>query len=213
MKKCHRIAILEDHPLTRAGMKLALQPHHSIAIEAGTAGELFCRLESQQEGVDLLLLDLSLPDMTGVQVAQRIKKEHQGIKILVCSIDTSPDTVRQLLEIGVEGLLSKNSSDVTICKAATAIINGGHFYLEDEEKLERSILISKNQKSIVPLSDREREVMIGFCKGMTSFEIADAMFLSQRTVENHKQHIFRKCGINNTVELILYGINNGIITI
>lgn len=213
MKRGRRIAMLEDHPLTRAGIKLALQPHYSIVIEASTARELFLELEKQDDETELLLLDIILPDMSGVEVARRMKSEHPEMKILVFTVDNSTDTVRQLLEIGVEGILSKNSSDKTICQAVTTIINGGHFFLEDEAKLERDILISKSHKTTVPLTEREREVMIGFCKGMTSFEIADVMCLSQRTVENHKQHIFRKCDINNTVELILYALNHGIIAI
>lgn len=213
MKRGHRIAILEDHPLTRAGIKLALQPHYSIVIEATTARELFQGLSKQEEETELLLLDIILPDMSGVEVARWIKSEYPEMKILVFSADNTTETVRQLLEIGVDGLLSKNSSDKTICQAVETIIDGGHFYLEDEAKLERDILISKSQKHVALLTEREREVMIGFCKGMTSIEIADVMCLSQRTVENHKQHIFRKCDINNTVELILYALNNGIIAL
>lgn len=211
MGRIRNIALLEDHPLTRAGVKLALTPLFHFSIEASSSKEFFTKFECLKQ-IELVLLDITLPDESGIEVARRLKSEYPNVRILVFSVDTSEDTVRQLLEIGVDGLLSKRSSESTILHAVSTVIDGGHFYLEDEEKLERDILISQVSKPKTLLTEREQEILIGFCKGMTSFELADTLCLSQRTVENHKLHIFRKCGINNTVEMLLYALNNGIVT-
>lgn len=211
MNRLRNIALLEDHPLTRTGAKLALTPLFHVSLEASTMEEFFAKMQTEQ--VELVLLDIALPDGSGIEVARRLKQEYPQVRILVFSVDTSQDTVRQLLEIGVDGLLSKKSSESTIRHAVSTVIDGGHFYLEDEEKLERDVLISQSPKPKVLLTEREQEVLIGFCKGMTSYELADALCLSQRTVENHKLRIFRKCGINNTVEMLLYALNNGIVSL
>lgn len=211
MKKPSNIAVLEDHPLTRTGIRLALAPLYHIGIEASTVSELFARL--QTVSVELLILDIMLPDCSGIEVASRVKHEYPDIKVLVYTVDTAEDTVRRLLEIGVDGLLSKKSSEKTVLQAVTTVIDGGNFYLEDEEQLERDILVSQAPNTSNALTERENDVLLGFCKGMTSFEIADALCISQRTVENHKLHIFRKCGINNTVEMLLYAIRNGIVVL
>lgn len=211
MNKLHKIVLLEDHPLTRMGVKQALSPMYQIAFEASTIKEFFCKLKDH--ATDMVLLDILLPDGSGIEVARSLKAKHPEVKILIFSIETNEDSVRQLLEIGVEGLLSKRATEPTIVKAVATVLEGEHFYLEDAEKLERNILISKASRPATALTDREQEVLRGFCKGMTSFEIADALCISQRTVENHKLHIFRKCGINNTVELMLYALRNGIVSL
>lgn len=197
--------------MTRMGVKQALSPMYQIAFEAATKEEFFCKLKDH--AADMVLLDILLPDGSGIEVAQKLKAEHPEVKILVFSIETEENRVRQLLEIGVEGILSKRANELTIVKAVETVLEGGHFYLEDAEKLERDILISKASKPASDLTEREQEVLRGFCKGMTSFEIANAFCISQRTVENHKQHIFRKCGINNTVEMMLYALRNGIVSL
>lgn len=211
MKRLHKIVLLEDHPLTRMGVKQALSPMYQIAFEASSQSEFFKKISNH--ATDLVLLDILLPDGSGIEVARRLKAEYPEIKILVFSIDTNESTVRELLEIGVEGLLSKRATEPTIVKAVATVLEGEHFYLEDAEKLERDILISKASRPAATLTEREQEVLRGFCKGMTSFEIANALCISQRTVENHKQHIFRKCGINNTVEMMIYALKSGIVSL
>lgn len=203
--------MLEDHPLTRNGVKMALMPNYIIEMEASTAGEFFSLLVDRQ--IDLLLLDINLPDCSGVEVARRLRKERPEIKILVFSVDVSEDTINQLLNINVEGFISKLSDENTMQEAVKTVLDGRQFYLEDAEKLERDILIAKSAKPNATLTDREKAVLLACCKGMTEAEVADVLNISIRTVENHKQHIFRKWNINNTVEMFHYAIKSGIITL
>lgn len=207
--------MLEDHPLTRNGVKMALMPNFIIEMEASTAGEFFSLLNKDGGGkeIDLLLLDINLPDLSGVEVARRLRRERPEIKILVYSVDASENTINQLLEINVEGFISKLSDENTMQKAVKTVLDGGHFYLEDAEKLERDILIAKSAKPNAALTDREKAVLLACCKGMTETEVAEVLNISIRTVENHKQHIFRKWNINNTVEMLHYAIKSGIVTL
>lgn len=204
------IAMLEDHPLTRSGVKMALMPDYIIELEASTAGEFFSLLKDSH--IDLLLLDINLPDSSGVDVARRLRQERPEIKILVFSVDVSEETINQLLGINVEGIVCKLSDEKALLKAVKTIQEGGNFYLEDAEKLERDILIAKSvTKPSTALTEREKAVLLACCKGMTDAEAADALCLSVRTVENHKFHIFRKWNINNSVEMLRYAIRSGIV--
>lgn len=206
------IAMLEDHPITRTGMKMALMPNYIISMEASTAGEFYSLMGGGKK-IDLLLLDINLPDGSGVDVARRLRSESPDTKILVYSVEVSEQTLSQLLELNVEGIISKLSEEVAIQEAVRTVLNGGHFYLEDAEKLERDVLIAKSAKPNVTLTEREKAVMLACCKGMTDAEVADVLCISVRTVENHKLHIFRKWNINNTVEMLRYAIKSGIVTL
>lgn len=209
--KLPHIAMLEDHPLTRCGVKMALMPNYIIQIEASTASEFFSLLENRR--IDLLLLDINLPDCSGVEVARRLRQERPDTKILVYSVDASEETINQLLDINVEGIISKLSDENAVLEAVKTVLNGGKFYLEDAEKLERDVLISKSAKPTASLTERERAVLMACCKGMTDAEVADILCISVRTVENHKLHIFRKWDINNSVEMLRYAIKSGIVTL
>lgn len=204
--------MLEDHPITRTGMKMALMPNYIISMEASTAGEFYSLMGGGKK-IDLLLLDINLPDGSGVEVARRLRSESPDTKILVYSVEVSEQTLSQLLELNVEGIISKLSEEVAIQEAVRTVLSGGRFYLEDAEKLERDVLIAKSAKPNVTLTEREKAVMLACCKGMTDAEVADVLCISVRTVENHKLHIFRKWNINNTVEMLRYAIKSGIVTL
>lgn len=203
--------MLEDHPLTRSGVKMALMPNYIVELEASTAGEFFSLLDDKE--IDIVLLDINLPDYSGVEVARRLRRERPEIKILIFSVDASEETINQLLEINVEGIISKVSGENAVLEAVRTVLNGENFYLQDAEKLERDILIAKSvTKPSTALTEREKAVLLACCKGMTDAEVADALCLSVRTIENHKLHIFRKWGINNSVEMLRYAIRSGIVT-
>lgn len=212
MEKLYKIALLEDHPLTCIGVKQALAPMHQIALEAATGVQLLGNLEAN--AIDLILIDFLLSSDSPIEMAKRIKAEHPEVKILVFSLTDNEDVHRQLLDIGVEGLLRREANSTTLFAAVRAVLQGQRILPEDTERLEHSHpRLAGTEKPAEALTERETEVLCGFCKGMTSFEIANALCISQRTVENHKQHIFRKCGINNTVEMMIYALKSGIVSL
>lgn len=206
-----QVALLEDHPVYRAGLKYTLSPIYDVAIEAGTATAFFQKLADTH--IDILILDLILPDMLGTEVARRIKELGRDIKILVLSVDIREEVLKQLLKIGIDGFLSKNSSEERLLEAMSTITQGEQYFECPEEALERDILIAGQNLAHEQLTEREHDIMLAFCNGLSSAEIAAKMFISPRTVDNHKQHIFEKLGIHNVVELVTYAIKHKIFII
>lgn len=205
------IALLEDHPVYRTGVKLALTPMCHVSLETATAAEFFIKLPSAK--VDIVVLDIMLPDSSGIDVAKRLRKEYPYIKILVLSVDCREETFMQLMSVGIEGFLSKNAPEEKILEAVKTIYKGNVYYSRPEEVLERDILIAAQNRKYESITDREYDIMLALCKGLSCQEIADKMFISPKTVDNHKQHIFAKLGIHNVVQLVTYAVRNKIIVL
>lgn len=206
-----QVAILEDHPVYRSGIKFSLSPVFHVTLEADSAVAFFSKIATVP--VDVVLLDIFLPDMSGIDVAAKLRSEYPDIKILVLSVDTREETYKRLVEIGVHGFLSKNASEDTLLEAVKTVAGGGLYFTRSEDILERDILISVQSHKHEALTPRECDIMLAFCKGLSCAEVAEQMFISPKTVDNHKQHIFAKLGIHNMVQLVTYAVRNKIIVL
>ncbi|MDR0207256.1 MAG: response regulator transcription factor [Bacteroidales bacterium] len=211
-----KVVLVEDHELFRLGVKTALASHPDINIvgEVESGVELFHLLKICTP--DLILLDILLPDMSGIEIARRLKNEKPDIKILILSAENSILVIKDLLSIGVNGFITKKLSNIDIlADAIRSIINGFEYLGKDISDIIYRVYVSKRKTTEVSkeFTGQERRI-IEFCRdGLQSKEIANILKLSPRTIENHKCNIFRKLGINNTVEMIQYAIKNGIIRI
>jgi DNA-binding NarL/FixJ family response regulator len=210
------IILVDDHALFRLGIKgalMALRNEICIVGEADSGKAFFSLLETTQ--ADIVLLDVMLPDMTGIEIARRLRKERPEIKILVLSAENTHDVVRELLNIGIEGFISKRQGAGDDLKEAIfAIASGLEYFGKDIAPLIYDIFVSKKKSTeLAVFTDREKEV-IALCRdGLLSKEIADRLNLSPRTVDSHKNNIFKKLGINNTVEMVQYALKHGIINL
>ena len=169
-----KIAILDDHELIRVGIAGTLQSTpHTITISVPTAVQLFEALEAGTP-CDIVLLDILMPDVNGVEVAERLRNEYPDIKIIVLSIDNREFTLMQLLKIGMDGFVSKSSPLSDIPLAIDSVANGVPFYGRDIAILIRDITDAKlNNKNIASLSKREIEIIKACCDGLMGKEIAD----------------------------------------
>lgn len=206
------IGILDDHELIRVGIASTLQPTpHTITISVATADKLFEALKAGTP-CDILLLDILMPDTNGVDVAQRLRQEYLDIKIIVLSIDNREYTLMQLLQIGMDGFVSKSSPLSEVPQAIESVANGVPYYGRDIAILIRDITDAKlNNKNIAALSKRELEIIKACCDGLMGKEIADKFCISLRAVNSHKTNIFNKLGISSSVELVRFAIEHGII--
>lgn len=207
-----QVAILEDHPVFRSGIKLSLVPACHICLEDELGAAFLEKIATVK--ADVVVLDLMLPDMSGVDVAKELKAKYaDNIKILVMSVDTQEDTMETLMRIGIDGFLSKNASQDQLLEAVKTLAGGSTYFSRPEEVLEREILIAARSNKHEALTDREYDVMLALCKGLSCTEIADQMYIAPKTVDNHKQHIFAKLGIHNVVQLVTYAVRNKIISL
>lgn len=207
--------IVDDHALFRLGIKSAINSNHTdihIAGEADSGNALFRLLETVTP--DIILLDILLPDTTGVEIARRLRDEKPAVKILAISAENSAEVVQAMLDIGIEGFISKRQGGADeIAEAIRTIMNGFEYFGSDISAIIYKIYVSKKRTADVTpdFTEREKEIIL-FCRdGLLGKEIAARLHISPRTVDNHKNNIFKKLGINSTLEMVQYALKNGII--
>jgi len=209
--------LVDDHELFRLGLKTAIAHNHPdicIVGEAETGEELFSILETTK--ADILLLDINLPEISGIEIARRLKKEKPEIKILVISSENTIIVTQALLQIGINGFISKRMGSVDVlANAIRSVMSGFDYFGKDISDIIYRIYVSKKNTTEVTVEFTEQEKnIIELCReGLPSKLIADRLSISSRTVENHKNNIFRKLGINSTIEMIQYAMKNGIIKV
>jgi DNA-binding NarL/FixJ family response regulator len=209
--------LVDDHEMFRLGVKTAIELNHpdiKVVAEAETGAELFALLKTTKP--DIILLDIILPDTTGVEIARRMKKEYPEIKILAISAENTAQVVSQMLEIGIEGFITKRAGDITsIINAIRSIMLGFEFFGKDiADIISRIYLKKKSTEEITgDLTKQEKQIVELCYEGLQAKEIADRLCISPRTVHAHKTNIFQKLGLGNTAEVIKYALKNGIIRV
>lgn len=206
------IAILDDHELIRVGLRSFLQgTKHTVTIDAATADGLFDKLV---EGVpcDLVLLDILMPGTNGIEVAQRLRAEYSDLKIIIVSMDTKEYIITQLMQIGIDGFISKNGPLDEVRSAVNSVEEGVPYYGRDLAVLVRDIVEARlDKKSSALLTKRELEIIEACCSGLMGKEIAEKFHISLRAVNSHKTNIFNKLGLNSSVEMVRFALEHGII--
>ena len=208
-----KIILVDDHLLFRTGIKTMLSlPQSKIAVvgEAGSAKEFF-ELNNTTDA-DVILLDILLPDISGVDIARMIKNNHPHTKILILSSESDCNLLRELLEIGIEGFISKNTPFEELKKGILTVADGGQYFGRDIAELLYSIRVSKPNIPNNIFTHRELEIIQLCSEGFSSKEISGKLFISMKTVDSHKYNIFKKLGINNSVELVCYAVKNHLIS-
>ena len=211
------VIIVDDHELFRLGIKTAIENRHpdlNIVGEAGTGAELFALLETT--AANIVMLDIILPDMSGVEIARRLKAERPELKILAVSAENSSPVVQEMLEIGIEGFISKRHGGLeTFAEAVHSIMQGGDYFGKDISEIIYRIYVSKKKTTEVSneFTPQEKRIIELCREGLPGKLVADRLNISLSTVNNHKNHIFRKLGITNTMEMVQYAMKYGIIQI
>ena len=206
------IGILDDHELIRIGVSSVLHDTtHVVSISAACAEDLFAALESGTS-CDLLLLDILMPGTNGFEVAKRMRTEYPDIKIIVLSVDTKEYVITRLMQIGIDGFISKNGLLEEVKLAIDSVAEGVPFYGRDLAVLVRDIVDAQpNKRSSALLTKRELEIIEACCAGLLGKEISEKFHISLRAVNSHKTNIFNKLGISSSVEMVRFALEHGII--
>jgi DNA-binding NarL/FixJ family response regulator len=217
-KKKINIFLVDDHQIVRDGIKSLLLDSSEISIagEAMNGKELLDKIELAKP--DVILMDISLPDISGIELTRQISRKYPDIKVVILSMYTQEEFITNAIAAGAKGYLPKNTTRQELLNAIIAVYNGNEYYNDAVSKIILENYISSVRKSkeneteaeTETLSAREKQILKHFAEGMTNQEIADKLFISIRTVESHKNHIMQKLGVKNTVELIKYALKNNI---
>lgn len=211
-----KIAIADDYAIFRDGLKVGLNQDKAmeVVLEAGNGVELLDGLAQQQ--VDVILMDLRMPGMDGMEATRQIKKHYEHIRIIAVTLHDEDSFVVHLMEIGAHAYLLKDADPVEIREAIYAVHLHGYYFNELVNKaLLKKIITKGNFKPTfthkIELSERELEVLQLICDEKTAIEIGTEIFLSPRSVEGIKQRLIDKIGVRNTAGLVLFAVKNGLI--
>jgi len=214
MKKI-KIAIADDYKIFREGLKISfsLDPNLSVIHEADNGEDLIANIEKEKP--DVIIMDLKMPIMDGMEATQVHRKKYTDIKILVVSMYDDDKFIIHLMEIGASGYLLKNAEPEEILKAIYAVCENGYYFNDLVNKALLKKLVLKNNikpsfKENIELTERELEVLTLLCEEKTSSEIGKQIFLSPRSVEGIRQRLIEKVGVRNIAGLVMFAVKNGL---
>lgn len=207
------IVIVDDHELFRDGLKLVLlhiNPGFRIS-EAPNGLEFLKILESQVP--DIVLMDINMPVLNGRDTVIKALEVCPELKVIAVTMFGEEIYYLQMIEAGVKGIILKKSGKFELEKAIQEVLDGGNFFSQEILQKMAIRLNRKNSDKNNELTEREYEILVHVCNGMTNIEIANKLFISPKTVEVHKSNIFRKTDVKNSAQLVIYAIKRGLIEI
>jgi len=207
-----RVLIVDDHAVVRSGLKLVLEAEEDLEPvgEAGTAREAI--FEARSTKPDVILLDVVMPEQSGLEAIPTLLRESPDVKILVLSMQDDPQYVREAFAAGASGYVLKEAADNEVVAAIREVAGGGRYV--NPELGARLVAADAEAAKLAeedPLSDREREVLRLLALGHTNQEIAKMLYISVRTAETHRAHIMQKLRLTTRAELVRYALTQGLI--
>ena len=214
--KLIKLAIADDYKIYREGLKLCFSTDKNLHIlfEADNGEDLLLAVDKEQP--DIIIMDLNMPLMDGMEATKQIRKKHPAIKILVITMYDNDKFIIHLMENGANGYLLKNAEPAEIIKAIYAVCENGYYFNDLVNKALLKKLVMKNNikpsfNQNIELTERELEVLALICEEKTATEIGKQIFLSARSVEGIRQRLIEKVGVRNTAGLVMFAVKNGII--
>ncbi|WP_435355868.1 response regulator [Emticicia sp. SJ17W-69] len=217
--KTINVAIADDQVLFRRGMVSIVNTFKNIhiSIEVNNGKELLQAIEIAEIKPDVILLDLSMPELNGVETTKILHQQYPDIKIIILSVYGEDRFVTHLMELGVNAYLFKNVEPVEVEKAIWAVVDKDFYFNEAFLAAMKNRQTGKKPRLLIQddipstLTQRELDVLDLICKQFTAQEIADKLFISVRTVDGHRNNLLEKTGMRNTAGLVVFSIKNNLL--
>jgi DNA-binding NarL/FixJ family response regulator len=211
-----KVAIADDYKIYRDGLKVGLgtDENMEVVLEADNGEELLNGLAAAKP--DVIIMDLKMPIMDGMEATKEVRKKFNAIKVLVVTMYDDDKFIIHLMELGANGYLLKNADSDEIRKAIYSVHETGYYFndLVNKALLKKLILKGNIKPSFnqnIEFSERELEVLKLICEEKTAVEIGKELFISARTVEGHRTKLIEKVGVRNTAGLVMFAIKNDIV--
>jgi DNA-binding NarL/FixJ family response regulator len=204
-----KVFIVDDHTVVIEGIYSLLQREKDIEIIGHCCNAASCIEYFKSHTADVILMDISLPDMNGVDLCKQIKKDYPGIMILGLSTFNQSTYVRKMIESGASGYLLKNAGKKEIIEAIQEVKKGKTYFSFDAAQALR--FDSIQQSGIPPLTKREKEVLVNIAEGLTNLQIAKKLFISIDTVETHRKNLHSKLNVKNSAMLVRFAVENNLL--
>ncbi len=208
------IYLVDDHTLFREGLKLLLSKLDFVdnIFEASNGKEFIENFEQNKS--ELVLLDIEMPEINGLEAAKRILNIYPDLKIIALSMYSDEQYYVPMIEAGVKGFLIKNSDFSEVKTAITEVLNDNNYFsAEILNEIVNNLYSKKTTHRNNDLTKRETEILFQICKGFSNAEIAEKLFISKRTVDKHRENLLLKTNAKNTAELVVFAIKKGIFKI
>lgn len=209
-----RVVVIDDHAIVRAGLRMVLDadPEFEIVGEADTAAAALELLRRERPHV--ALIDINLPDESGLRVTEVITREEPTVRLLVLSVHDDPEIVRESVRLGAHGYLRKDTTPADL-RAAIRAVHGGDAYFSPT--VARTLAEALRDRpsiadGLAELTDRERDVLLRVARGMSNKEIAADLGISVRTAESHRDSLMRKTGLRNVAALTRLALESGLLS-
>jgi DNA-binding NarL/FixJ family response regulator len=203
----HRILIADDHSMVRDGVKNLINQNKDLVVigEASSGTQTLELFESLSP--DLLIIDISMPDMNGMEVSKNILAKNPNANIVILSMYDDEDYISRCLEYGVKGYVIKNESGSELDYAIRSVLSGKNYFSRQAQdvifkKYSQNVTRKKQREDHIKLTKREVEIIKLIAEGLTSQEMANKLFISPRTVETHRANLMKKIGVKNAIELV-----------
>lgn len=204
-----KVYIVDDHAVVIEGIYSLLQKEKDIEMAGYASNAANCLQYFSSHTADVILMDISLPDMNGVDLCKLIKKNYPGIMVLALSTFNQGTYIRKMMESGASGYLLKNAARHEIIDAIKVVVKGKTYLSFDAGQALKSGTEQLN--SIPPLTKREKEVLAAVAEGLTNMQIAEKLFISVDTVESHRKNLHAKLNVKNTAMLVRFALENDLL--
>ncbi|HCQ30229.1 MAG TPA: DNA-binding response regulator [Flavobacteriales bacterium] len=207
--------LVDDHQIVRDGIRAMLLPAKDeieIAAEASNGAEAVQILE--KEPFDVVLMDINMPELNGIDATEIIKKRHPATRVLALTMHAEEGFIVNMIKAGADGYILKESGREELISAIKAVRSGKKYYSNEVSVTMINSMLSDKpsaSKIVGDLSKREMEVLQLIVDGFTNMEIADKLFISNRTVDTHRRNLLQKLNVRNTAELVKFALKNGLV--
>lgn len=210
-----RVMIADDHSMIREGLKQLLELEEDFQVIEEACDGVECLEKLSKITPDILLLDINMPNMNGLEVLQKMKDKHMRVKVLVLTVHNEVEYLLKAVDIGINGYLLKDSESAELKKAILTVVNGEDYIQPSLIPLLNAKMIDRNKDNvkIESLTRREMDVLKLLAVGMYNKEVAEKLSISERTVKNHVSNIFKKIGVTDRTQAAVFAIRNNLITI
>tara|TARA_B100000809_G_scaffold75643_1_gene73356 strand:+ start:1309 stop:1953 length:645 start_codon:yes stop_codon:yes gene_type:complete len=212
--KTINLLLADDHTIIRDGIKLMLKKNSefNIVAEANNGEEAISYLLANPNTIDVILMDINMPEMNGIEATQYITNNIKGLNILALTMHAEETYITSMLRAGALGYILKEAGTSELMSAIKSVASGQKYYSNEVSVTMINALMNNDSPKSPVLSKRESEVLGHIAMGTTNKKVGEILFISGRTVETHRRNILDKLDLKNTAELIRYAIENKVVS-
>lgn len=215
MKNRIKLLVVDDHPVVRKGISLCLARHETLEVAGEAVDGRDAIRKSRELQPDIVLMDISMPQMSGLAVTEQLRREFPKIKVLILSMHGNTDCVLRILQSGARGYVLKDAPAEELVRAIETVHAGDTYFSADVARvaLNQFVRGGAGNPTVPQLTNREREVLILVADGFSNKEIASQLGVGVRTVETHRERIMRKLDIHTIAGLTKFAIVHGLVSV